>query len=173
MTSQIVKLSERLTFVYENLIPDKDVWDICCDHGYLGIAAYKNANFTHIYFVDRVPEIIERLKIQFHKSVFKIDSAVKATFICTSAQEIKTNVTGTVCITGVGGSTVFKILDGLSKNNLLNADRLILGPHRDEMNLLEMIKDSERLNQYQLKSEIKVVERTTSRSLFILDKKNV
>lgn len=166
----MIKLSERLTSVYENLIPGKDVWDICCDHGYLGIAAYKNANFTHIYFVDRVPEIMDRLKIQFQKSIFKPDSAVKATFICTAGQDIGTNVTGTVCITGVGGSAVFKILDGLAKNNYLNADRLILGPHRDEMNLLELIKNSARLNQYHLKSEIKIVENDYKRSLFILDK---
>ncbi len=166
----MIKLSERLTTVYENLLPEKDVWDICCDHGYLGKTAYKNANFTHIYFVDRVPEIMERLKIQFHKSVFKADSAVKATFICAAGQDLNLNVTGTVCITGVGGSTVFKILDGLAKNNFLNADRLILGPHRDEMNLLELIKNSSQINQYHLKAEIKIVENNFKRGLFILDK---
>ncbi len=166
----MIKLSERLTIVYENLLPEKDVWDICCDHGYLGIAAYKNANFTHIYFVDRVPEIIDRLKIQFHKSIFKTDSAVKTSFIGTAGQDIHTNVTGTVCITGVGGSAIFKILDGLAKNNFLNADRLILGPHRDEMNLLELIKNSSLLNQYHLKSEYKIVENNFKRGLFILDR---
>lgn len=166
----MIKLSERLTTVYENLLPEKDVWDICCDHGYLGKAAYKNANFTHVYFVDRVPEIIDRLKIKFQKSVFKTDSAVKATFICTDGQDLNLNVTGTVCITGVGGSTVFKILDGLAKNNFLNADRLILGPHRDEINLLELIKNSSRLNKYRLKAEIKIIENNFKRSLFILDK---
>lgn len=170
--NHMIKLSERLTIVYENLLPAKDVWDICCDHGYLGKAAYINANFTHIYFVDRVPEIMERLKIQFQKSVFKTDSVLKATFICTAAQDIGTNVTGTICITGVGGSTIFKILDGLSKNNFLNADRLILGPHRDEMNLLELIKNSSQLNRYHLKSEYKIVENDYKRSLFILDKQN-
>lgn len=166
----MVKLSERLMTVYENLLPEKDVWDICCDHGYLGMAAYKNANFTHVYFVDRVPEIVDRLKNQFQKSIFKTDSVLKTTFICSAGQDINTNVTGTICITGVGGLSVFKILDALSKKNYLNADRLILGPHRDDVHLLELIKNSSLLNQYHLKSEIKIFEKSNRRSLFILDK---
>ncbi|MES2802639.1 MAG: tRNA (adenine(22)-N(1))-methyltransferase TrmK [Bdellovibrionota bacterium] len=165
-----IRLSERLTIVFDNLLPEKDVWDICCDHGYLGIAAYKSTSFSHIYFVDRVPAIMEQLKTQFQKFDFKTDSVSKATFICTAGQDIKTNVTGTVCITGVGGFTTFKILDSLSQNNFLNADRLILGPHRDEVKLLELIKDSSQINQYHLKSEIKIVENSYKRSLFILDR---
>jgi len=166
----MIKLSERLTIVYENLLPKKDVWDICCDHGYLGTAAYKSASFSHIYFVDRVPTIMEQLEIQFQKSDFKTESVSKATFICAAGQDIGTSVTGTICITGVGGFSAFKILNGLAKNNFLNADRLILGPHRDEMKLLELIKDSSQLNQYHLKSEFKIVENDYKRSLFILDR---
>lgn len=170
MASHMIRLSERLTVVYENLLPKKDVWDFCCDHGYLGTAAYKSTNFTDIYFVDQVPTIMERLKIQFQKFVFKTDSVSKANFICTAGQDIKTNITGTVCITGVGGLTAFEILDGLSKNNFLNADRLILGPHRDDSKMLELIKSSSKLNQYNLKAEIKIVENDIKRSLFVLDK---
>ncbi|MBC7421500.1 MAG: tRNA (adenine(22)-N(1))-methyltransferase TrmK [Bdellovibrio sp.] len=166
----MIRLSERLTIVYQNLIQQKDVWDICCDHGYLGTAAYKSTNFSDIYFVDRVHTIMEKLKSKFQKFVFKTDSTSKAYFICTAGQNIETHVTGTLCITGVGGFTAFEILNGLSKNNFLNADRLILGPHRDEAKLIELIKNSLNMNQYDLKSEIKIVEKNIQRSLFILDR---
>lgn len=166
----MIRLSERLTLVYDNLLPQKDVWDICCDHGYLGTAAYKSAKFSDIYFVDRVPTIIEKLETQFQKLVFKTDAASKANFICTAAQDIKTNLTGTACITGVGGLTTFKILDGLSKTDFLNVDRLILGPHRDETKLLELIKSSSQINHFHLKSELKIVEGNKNRSIYILDR---
>lgn len=166
----MIRLSERLTLVYENLIPQKDVWDICCDHGYLGTAAYKSQNFSDIYFVDRVPTIIEKLETQFQKFVFNTDSASKANFICKAAQDINTNLTGTACITGVGGLTTFEILHDLAQNNFLNVDRLILGPHRDEIKLLELIKNSPKTNPYHLKSEIKVIENNRNRSIYILDR---
>ncbi|MBY0554443.1 tRNA (adenine(22)-N(1))-methyltransferase TrmK [bacterium] len=166
----MIRLSERLTIVYENLLPQKDVWDICCDHGYLGTAAYKSANFSDIYFVDRVPTIIEKLEIKFQKFVLKTDSVSKAYFLCIPGQDISTGITGTASITGVGGLTAFEILHGLSEKNFLTVDRLILGPHRDEKKLLELIKNSSKLNQYHLKSEFEIVESNKSRSIFILDR---
>ena len=166
----MIRLSERLTIVYQNLLPQKDAWDICCDHGYIGAAAYKSANFADIYFVDRVPSIIEKLKVQFDKFVFKTDSASKAIFICAPGQDIKMTLTGTVCITGVGGLAAFEILDGLAKNGFLNADRLVLGPHRDEKKLLELIKNSPQMSLYHLGSDIKVAEGKYTRSLYILER---
>ena len=102
--------------------------------------------------------------------MFNIGSASKAHFICDDGQNIKSNTTGTICITGVGGLTAYEILDGLSKNNFLNADRLILGPHRDENKLIELIKNAPKLNQYRLQYEIEVIESHIKRRLFILDK---
>lgn len=166
------KLSERLKTVFENLIPNKDVWDICCDHGLMGITAYKSKKFPTVYFIDQVPSIMEKLKDLFLKYELKNDSESKAVFICTAGEDIKTNVTGTVCITGIGGLNIFKILEGLSKNNFLNADRLILGPHKDNMKLLELIQKSSQLDRYQLKSEIKVVESNKERSLYVLERKS-
>ncbi len=166
----MIRRSERLSIVYENLLPQKDVWDICCDHGYLGTAAYKSTKFSDIYFVDRVPATIKKLEIQFQKFVLKAQSASKANFICLAGQDINTQVTGTVCITGVGGLTAFEILEGLAKKNFLAADRLILGPHTSELKLLKLLEDSLKLNHYKLQSEIRIIESKINRTLFVLDK---
>lgn len=163
-----IKLSDRHRIVFENLIPNKDVWDFCCDHGYLGTAAYKSQNFPNIYFVDQVASIIEKLQSLFQKYIYFENSNTKAHFICQSGQNLQTPATGTVCITGVGGLTIFTILEGLSKNNILNADRLILGPHRDDQKLAELIQ--EHLKSFQLQCEIEVVEKNRTRKIFVYDR---
>lgn len=160
-----IKLSDRHKIVFDNLIPHKDVWDFCCDHGYVGTAAYKSQKFPNIYFVDQVPSIIEKLQILFQKYVFFPQSTTKAHFICQSGQSIQVLINGTICITGVGGLTIFEILQGLSTNKVLNADRLILGPHRDDLKLLELIKNN--LNYFKLHSEIEVAEKDRIRKIFI------
>ena len=84
----MIRLSKRLTAVYENLIPNEDVWDICCDHGYLGAAAYKSTRFSNIYFVDRVPATIEKLKIQFEKVCLQYRIKIKSSFYLHSRAKI-------------------------------------------------------------------------------------
>ena len=132
------RLSERLQIVFQNLNPKHDVWDFCCDHGYLGGAAYKSQNFSNIYFVDQVDSIIEKLKIRFHKFVFNENNSSQVCFLCQSAESIAQKIMGTVCVTGVGGLTIYRILSELSQNKNLKAQRLILGPHRDDEKLLKL-----------------------------------
>ena len=70
----------------------------------------------------------------------------------------------------MGGLTTFEILDGLAKNNYLNANRLILGPHKDEAKLLKLIIENSKISHYQLKSEIQVLESDIKRRILILDR---
>lgn len=163
------RLSERLQIVFQNLNPKHDVWDFCCDHGYLGGAAYKSQNFSNIYFVDQVDSIIERLKLRFQKFVYFEESLSKAYFICQSGQAIHQKVTGTLSITGVGGVTIFEILSGLARNKNLMAERLILGPHRDNEKLLKLISDEPDLKKYQLLKIESLVERQRARDIYIFD----
>ena len=165
-----MKLSARLKVVFEHLLPQKDVWDICCDHGYLGMTAYQQQNFPNVYFVDQVSTIIEHLRVQFSKHTYRTPSNTAAHFICESAENISTVVNGTVCIAGVGGLVIFKILQGLSRRGFMNADRLILGPHRDEEKLMELIKSSAMLSRYHLINRVEVIENNRARSIFIFDK---
>lgn len=163
--------SERLKIVFNHLNPRQNVWDFCCDHGYLGAEAYKSQNFGDIYFVDQVDTIIEHLKNRFHQYSYSENNASKATFICQSGESIDIDVTGTVCITGVGGTTIFQILSGLSENGRLHADRLILGPHRDNQKLLKLLSEHEYLKKYKLSQPIAITENDRQRELFIFDLK--
>lgn len=163
-------LSNRLKAIYENLIPQKDVWDICCDHGLLGIAAYRSDNFLDVYFVDQVESIMNSLRDKFYQHGYNESLTKKAHFICASGENIQTKVSGTACISGVGALSILQILTPLEKKNALTADRLILGPHNDEEAFLESIQNSEIFKNYKLISQIEVEEKQRLRQIFVLDR---
>lgn len=60
-------LSPRLNAIYELIkqsqkIPSYSyIWDCCCDHGYLGMKVLVNNLCKRLFFVDRLPHIIDRL----------------------------------------------------------------------------------------------------------------
>lgn len=165
-----MRISPRLQVVYDNLIDGLDVWDVCCDHGFLGGAAYESRRFADIYFVDRVPTIIEKVKHTFEKFVFKTENPSKAFFLIENGEQLKTIVSGNLCITGVGAYVINDILCGLASNGKLKAQRLILGPHRDVEKLEKMLITSELAHQYRLISKKEILENGRNRIFFVLDK---
>ncbi len=161
------RLSERLNIAFRCLLPHKDVWDICCDHGYLATAAYKSNLFKNIYFVDQVSEIMKNLETRFNQYAFNFDIKSKAFFLQTDASKITTEINGTVCILGVGGLTIIHILKSLLTDERLKAERLILSPHRDEEKVVQFIKEF--AQTYKLNSIESVLENKKIRKLYIFD----
>lgn len=166
------QLSERLQTAVNVLKPGYDVWDFCCDHGYLGGTAYKSEKFKNIYFVDPVESIIEKLEQRFRQYVFSEKNNSKVYFLKTQGQLINQIVTGNMCIIGVGGLLIYDILDQLSQKKLLKAQRLILGPHRDNEKLLRLIEKNILLHDYQLTENASVIENDRTRVFYIFDFKN-
>ena len=167
----MIRLSARLQLVFDNLIAGEDVWDFCCDHGYLGGAAYKSELFKNVYFIDPVESIMEKLKTHFYKFVFNEKNNSLPHFKPQLGQTIDESVKGTVSIVGVGGFLIYEILSGLADKKLLVAQRLILGPHRDGEKLLAMLTNNSRFNNYGLSSQKEVVENNRTRIFYIFDLK--
>lgn len=165
-----MRISPRLQVVYDNLLEGYDVWDVCCDHGFLGGAAYESQRFANIYFVDQVASIISKVKATFETYVFKPERPSQAFFLAESGANLKQNVSGNLCITGVGAHVINNILCGLAKNERLNAHRIILGPHRDEKKLEKMLAANELFGHYRLSSKKEMQENGRSRIFFILDR---
>ncbi len=163
------RLSLRLQTIFDHLNPGQDVWDFCCDHGYLGGAAYKSQKFANIYFVDQVESIIQKLKIRFDQFVFNENNQSQAYFLCQSAESLQQVITGTISMTGVGGITIYTILSELSQRNNLKAERLILGPHRDNEKLLKLISEHQNLKNYTLQKTATVLEDGRHRMIYIFD----
>ena len=164
-----MRISNRLQLIFNNLILGKDVWDFCCDHGYLGGAAYKTQKFADIYFVDQVSSIIDKVQTRFNTYVFDNKNTSKAHFILQSGQYISMPIRGTACITGVGAIVIYDILNGLAQNQFLQAQRLILGPHRHVEKLSAMIENNKIFNSYQLTAKIEILEKGRNRVIFIYD----
>ncbi len=118
-------LSTRLQFIYEQLEPGFDVWDLCCDHGYLGIVAFKSKKFQQVHFVDQAAHLVEALRARW------ATEADTHFYPCT-AEAIDVPLTGNVVIAGVGGQKITEILLGLQSKGHLKARRLVLVPHKDE-----------------------------------------
>jgi tRNA (adenine22-N1)-methyltransferase len=162
-------LSIRLQLVYDHLLADQDVWDFCCDHGYLGGAAYKSQSFKDVYFVDPVPSIMDNLKNRFQTFVYSAENKSTAHFLVQKGETVTQLVQGNVCIVGVGGLMICDILKSLAENNLLQAQRLILGPHRDSEKLVEMIEKNDLFKKYKLAKKKDVMENGRKRDFFIFD----
>lgn len=168
----MTRLSDRLQIVYENLLPGLDVWDFCCDHGYLGGVAYKSGQFKNIYFVDPIASIMQKLEENFTRFLLKPEGPSTAYFKTQTGETITEPVRGTACILGVGAFVIYDILNGLAAKELLQAQRLILGPHRDSDKLLTMIKNNSLLGRYALTSQKEVIENGRTREFFIFDLRN-
>lgn len=164
------KLSRRMQLIYDHLLPGKAVWDFCCDHGYMGLNAYESGLFTQVHFVDQVPHIIERLEQRFQSEYFRDDSVSQAFFHPRAGGSLEQPVQGSVVIAGVGAHTILEIVRSLIEKGVLSADRLILGPQRDEEKLFVWLQNLPDFH-YKSGSEILAIdERGRNRKLLIFDK---
>lgn len=56
------KISPRLDYLFQQLQPGTDVWDLACDHGLVGMKAVVSGQFPSVTFVDKSVEAVEVLK---------------------------------------------------------------------------------------------------------------
>lgn len=164
------KLSARLQAIYQEMLVEEDVWDFCCDHGYLGLSAFESGNFKQIHFVDQAKHLIARLRAKYQllsDDLYFWDCA---------GEKISEVVKGNLVIAGVGASTAVEILKGLIESNLLEAKCILISPHKDEEDLrpekLQVLVPSI-LNRYNLQAETKIPDGKRERPLFIFKSKSI
>lgn len=162
------KLSARLQAIYEQMQVGQDVWDFCCDHGYLGLSAYQSGNYKQIHFVDQAKHLIARLRAKY-----QLQSDELFFWDC-SGQEISVPVRGNVVIAGVGATTALQILSGLLQSSQLQALRILVSPHKDESDFrwLQLeAKFSKFTALYELKTELEIPDGKRSRPLFVFERR--
>ncbi len=109
--------SPRLQFIADNHLPNAPLWDVACDHGYLGLWGIKNG--LEVHFVDPSQHAINVLKekLLYEENVH---------FYCTKMEEIAIkNIYGTISICGVGDHKIVSILKSL-ETKLTTPYKLIL-----------------------------------------------
>ncbi len=163
------KVSNRMKQFVDNALPALPFWDVCCDHGYIGIAALKSLKFEEVHFVDQVPHIMERLDKLIHQSPH-LNPAYNFFLHISSGENLDMDIYGTILIAGVGGTTIIKILDSLFERQYLKANRLLLSPHLDEHILIPYLESNPISKLYTLTEKILMSERRRIRPLYIYDK---
>ena len=148
------------------------MWDLCCDHGYVGLKAYHSGTFPEIHFVDQVPEIISSLQERFENRHQRPGLTEKVNFWAQSGETLTVPMEGTAVIAGVGAHTILQILRGLcERDENLKISRWILGPHTDEEFLQESLSVWPRFSKvFQLAALTNVREGQRDRKLLIFDK---
>ncbi len=159
-------LSPRLQLIFDQLLPGRDVWDLCCDHGLVGLKAAASEDFCEVHFVDQAAHLVEALR-RFQPFL------PQAYFHPFSAQELTEPLCGNVVATGVGAELISKIVRSLLLDGRLQADRLILGPHKDEEKLQEWLcQDLVFSESYSLLQICAVRERGRLREIFVFQRRS-
>lgn len=118
MTKIVVRrLGSRLAHIFQWLEEEAlydELWDLCCDHGRLGLHIHQKQPQTRVHLVDVVPSIIDILRNKYKaledgRLFFKLASAEDIILANTPRQ--------VVVIAGVGGSTIIEILEGILDKN--------------------------------------------------------
>lgn len=114
MTEKVIRrLGERLEHIFEWLNTAQhydDIWDLCCDHGRLGLHLHQRHLNSHVYLVDKIASIIDKLESDFGE----LDDG-RLSFKTADASElnISTKKNTLVIIAGVGGQNLIAMLEGI------------------------------------------------------------
>ena len=116
----ILKLSPRLNSIFEWIQqakkqkPYDEIWDCCCDHGYLGINILSAKLCEKLIFVDQLPHIIKNLQDKLQS--FEMSNHE---FIVADAGNLKFDSTQKhlVILAGVGGECSVDIIQRIEKEH--------------------------------------------------------
>ena len=139
-----IQLSSRLRELYLLIPQDCQIlWDICCDHGYIGRKALMDAKFQfdQVCFVDQIPVIMQKLENHCHQEshYYRSDYSILCQDArCFDFQTSSNSPRQCFLIAGVGSHTIKAILKSIHQEYVeseLEGFKLILGPqkHNDSL----------------------------------------
>ncbi len=134
-------LGERLESAYSNLRYRWDVWDFCCDHGYLGKKALHSGKFKSVHFVDKVEHIANDLSSE-------IEGSGTATIHCTDITQKPLYPLGNLVFFGIGSKSMIEMLLRQCPSPIEGV-RLIVCPNKNP----ELLREYLRANNWKLVSE--------------------
>lgn len=131
-------LSPRLSLLYRQCTPGLAFWDFCCDHGHLGLAAWRSGRFGAVHFVDRKPRLIWALEERCASDRAANAALPAANFHIADAVKKPLQPKGNVVFAGVGGMSLIAMLECQCPYPAAGT-RLILAPHRDEVRVKDFV----------------------------------
>lgn len=153
-------LQPRLKAIFHCLQAGHATWDICCDHGLIGIYALRYGLSPKVYFVDQVAEIMHRLSQKL--ADYELQDVTQV-YLCSGAKIPAEKISGNVVIAGVGSLTMIEILKGI-KDKLESPYFLILSPNKNP-HLLEDYLESASL---QIEKKQMLEEKNKARPIYYI-----
>lgn len=129
------KLSFRLKSILEIIEPREYFYDVCCDHGDLGIAAAQSSIATKVVFIDQVESIIDNLNLKLKAT--DIPSGIATFVYCKDARNNRLSLKNSnFVIAGIGENTAISILEQI---DFCENSEIILSIHSDNFLLREYL----------------------------------
>jgi tRNA (adenine22-N1)-methyltransferase len=149
-----ITLSARLQMIWDCLPPDQPLWDIGCDHGYLGLRAHHDGLCSAVHLVDRSPIVTDKL----HRQVQELwpDGPGEGLQIWQhdAASEQLPVTGGTVVLAGLGIWTILRVLSRTFSGAVPAGVRLVLAAIMEEELLrLHLCRQGWRLQHEELYAE--------------------
>jgi tRNA (adenine22-N1)-methyltransferase len=119
------KVSKRIKALVSMVGETYDVvWDLCCDHGKIGVALAEKSCAKTYNFVDQVPSIITKLNSTLGSY---IPSGVNYNTFATPAEKISidNNLKNLIVLAGIGTDTIISILEQINYNQISNSHILV------------------------------------------------
>ncbi len=156
MSSKLsLRLKEISSFVDKSYL---SIWDLCCDHGKLGLHLYEQRKCASLHLVDCVESIIKNLK------KYETD---RISALCLDGALIENlQEDSLICICGVGGEELIKILIGLETRNDLKGIDFLISPHNQTYKVRKFLRE----NGYGLIKESVLIDGKWSYELLYVSK---
>ena len=139
---KIPKLKGRLEYILSTIENnDGHFYDLCCDHGHLGLNVLKLYDFSKIFLIDQVPVIIEKLSLNIKDSDIPMPERLNIICLDATILKLKENKVNTILIAGIGGDLAIKILENLLPQLSID-DTVIISPHTELLKVRSYLRSS-------------------------------
>lgn len=149
-----VSLSARLQIIRDCLLPDQPLWDIGCDHGYLGLRAHHDGLCSVVHLVDRSAVVVDNLRRQVRELWPDGPGDGLQIWQHDAASEPLPVTGGTVVLAGLGIWTILRVLSRTFSGAVPAGVRLVLAATLEEEFLrLHLCRQGWRLQHEELYAE--------------------
>ncbi|WP_028670528.1 SAM-dependent methyltransferase [Saccharospirillum impatiens] len=109
------RLGKRLTALFEAIPPGYDaVWDLCCDHGRLGLGLLETQRTPQVHFVDQIPSIMADLQDRLKRYGAK---GYQLHTLPAEQLNLPNQGTQLLVLAGVGDEVAQAIITGVTQRN--------------------------------------------------------
>ena len=123
------QVSDRIQKLAAYVRPNGIVYDLCCDHGQIGLAAWDRLPLRSLIFVDQAPRALEALRKELEARGLAADQRIQVKACAAELLQIAEEPADFI-IAGVGCRTMVNILKKLFSKGL-GRHRLILCPEKN------------------------------------------